>query len=280
MNILAIDDERLALDSLLSKLKEIDTAFSIRGFLSPNDALQSIRNGFRPDVAFLDIEMYDLDGIEVALRLKKAFAKVNIIFVTGFSEYASDAFALHASGYITKPVRIERIREELENLRHPLQRVEHRIRVQTFGNFEIFVDELPVQFQRSRTKELLAYLVDRRGAGSTMAELAAVLWEDRQYSRSLQNQLQVHISDLIKSLKSVKAEEIICKKRNSISVDITGFNCDYYRFLSGDTAAINAFTGEYMANYSWSELTTAHLFTNNKSDKPLGTSEIGLAKKN
>ncbi|WP_411677790.1 response regulator [Caproicibacter sp.] len=260
MNILAVDDERLALDSILSKLREVDPAFSVRGFLSPNDALEDIYNGFRPDVAFLDIEMYDLNGIEVALELKKVFPRVNIIFVTGFSEYAQDAFALHASGYLTKPVRVERIREELENLRHPLQRVEHHIRVQTFGYFEIFVDDVPVQFQRSRTKELLAYLVDRRGASSSTAELAAVLWEDRKYNRSLQNQLQVHVSDLIRSLKNVKAEEIICKKRNSIAVDVTSFDCDYYRFLNGDTTAINAFTGEYMANYSWAELTTGQLF--------------------
>jgi two-component SAPR family response regulator len=192
LRIIAVDDERLALDHLLSKLREVQRVSEIKGFLHPQTALEEIRNGFTPHVAFLDIEMYGMNGIELALRFKKELPKINIIFVTGFSEYAPDAFALHASGYITKPVRTERIKTELENLRYPLLNNRQRIRVQTFGNFEIFVDDVPIKFKRSRTKELLAYLVDRKGAGLGMAELAAVLWEERKYDRSLQNQLQVH----------------------------------------------------------------------------------------
>lgn len=204
-------------------------------------------------------KMYGMNGIELALHFKMAFSKINLIFVTGFSEYAQDAFALRASGYITKPVTVERIQEELDNLRNPIQEKTARIRVQTFGNFEVFADNEPLKFHRSRTKELLAYLIDRKGAGVTMAELAAVLWEDREYNRSLQNQVQVHISDLLKTLRAANAAEMIVKKHNFISVDVRRFDCDYYRFLNGEVSVINAFTGEYMVNYSWAELTTGRL---------------------
>lgn len=267
MNFIAVDDERLALDNLLSKLKKAQPQAEIRGFLYPQAALEEIQNGFCPDVAFLDVEMYGMSGIELALRFKEVLPKVNLIFVTGFSEYAPDAFALHASGYITKPVSVERIREELENLRNPLSRGKQRIRVQTFGNFEIFVDGEPVKFQRSRSKELLAYLVDRHGAGVTMAELAAVLYENRQYDRSLQNQLRVHISDLIRTLQSAGVSGMILKKRNFIAVDITQFDCDYYRFLNGDVSAMNAFVGEYMSNYSWAEFTAGQVYFNQQPIK-------------
>lgn len=268
MNMIAVDDEQLALDNLVGKLKKVRPNAEIRGFTDPRTALTEIENGFRPDVAFLDIEMYGMNGIELALRFKKAFPSVNLIFVTGFSEYAQDAFAIHASGYVTKPVSTERINEELENLRHPVPGKKSHIIVQTFGNFEIFVDGKPVKFKRIRTKELLAYLVDRRGAGLTMAELAAVLYENRQYDRSLQNQLRVHISDLIKTLKSVHASEMILKERNFISVDVSRFNCDYYRFLNGELPVINTFAGEYMANYSWAEFTTG-LLCDKKQKNPV-----------
>lgn len=260
MNIIAIDDEKLALENLVAKLREAQPHAVIKKFQHPQMALGEIQNGFHADVAFLDIEMYGLNGMELALRFKKVLPKVNLIFVTGFSEYAADAFALHASGYITKPVRKERIIAELENLRHPLPRKNQRIRVQTFGNFEVFVDDVPLKFRRNRTKELLAYLVDRRGSGSTIAELAAVLWEDRKYDRSLQNQLQVHISDLIRTLKAAGAANMIRKEHNFISVDVNRFDCDYYGFLNGDVALINSFTGEYMTNYSWAEFTTGQLY--------------------
>ena len=259
MNFIAVDDERLALENLLSKLRKAQPQAEIRGFLHPQKALDEIKNGFCPNVAFLDIEMYGMSGIELALRFKEALPKVNLVFVTGFPQYMPDAFALHASGYITKPVSVEGIQAELQNLRNPMPKMETHIQVQTFGNFEIFVDGKPLLFERSRTKELLACLVDRRGAGLTMQELAAVLYEDRPYDHSLQSQLRVHISDMVKTLKEVGAPDIIVRKRNYIAVDTKQFDCDYYRFLDGDVPTINSFTGEYMVSYSWAELTTGQL---------------------
>lgn len=260
MNFIVVDDERLALEDFVIKLRDVNSKSVIKSFQDPEIALKEIKNGFKTDVAFLDIEMYGLSGIELGIDFKKILPKINLIFVTGFSKYAADAFDLHASGYITKPVRADRIKKELENLRNPITSKESRIRIQTFGNFEIFVDGIPLKFKRNRTKELLAYLVDRRGTGCTTSELGTMLWEDRNYDRSLQNQLQVHISDLLKVLKSVEAEKIILKKRNYLSVNSSEFDCDYYKFLEGDKVAVNSFLGEYMTNYSWAELTAGELY--------------------
>lgn len=73
------------------------------------------------DVAFLDIQMRSMTGLELAKQLKERQPNVNIIFVTGFSEYTGEAIQLHASGYIEKPVTEEKIRRELDNLRHPVR---------------------------------------------------------------------------------------------------------------------------------------------------------------
>lgn len=267
MKIIIVDDEKLVLEDLITKVKKVLPSATIKGFQNSELALAAVQEGFIADVAFLDIEMYGINGIELALQFKQLIPAINLIFVTGFSEYATEAFSLYASGYITKPARIERIKAELNNLRNPVLLSESRIQIRTFGNFDILVEDRPIKFSRSRTKEILAYLVDLRGTGATMAELAAVLWGDRKYDRSLQKQLQVHISDLMSTLRSVGAEMIIIKSRNYLSVDISQFDCDAYRLLEGDVTALNAFSGKYMSNYSWSELTLSFLERKQKLER-------------
>ena len=133
------------------------------------------------------------------------------------------------------------------------------LRVQTFGNFEIFYDGKPVRFRRSRTKELFAYLIDRRGAGSTMGQLISVLWEGRPDTDSVRSQLRSLITDLRTTFRQLGENAIIIKQRDLIAVDPDRVDCDYYRFLAGDKGAANAFRGEYMSNYSWAETTLGAL---------------------
>lgn len=59
--------------------------------------------------------------------------------------------------------------------------------------------------------------------------------------------------ELIAALKKAQAEEILVKGHNSFAVDPETFDCDYYRFLQGDPAAVNAFQNDYMQSYSWAE---------------------------
>ncbi|MBR3752556.1 MAG: hypothetical protein IKK50_05430 [Ruminiclostridium sp.] len=134
-----------------------------------------------------------------------------------------------------------------------------RLRVQTFGNFEVFWGEQPVHFRRSRTKELFAYLVDRRGAGSTMGELISVLWEGRPDTGSVRSQLRSLITDLRATFRDLGVEDVIIKGRDYIALDPARVDCDYYRYLAGERAVRAAFRGEYMSNYSWAEITVGSL---------------------
>ncbi|MCD7992005.1 MAG: hypothetical protein LUK37_09635 [Clostridia bacterium] len=134
-----------------------------------------------------------------------------------------------------------------------------RVRVQTFGFFEVFVDSVPLKFTRTKCKECLAYLIDRRGARVTYAELGAILWEDSASNPAAQNNTQKIVSDLVKTLKEVNLEELIIKSRQDIAVNPLMVDCDYYAALEGDTAQLNAFMGEYMSNYSWAEFMVGEL---------------------
>jgi two-component SAPR family response regulator len=259
MKIIVVDDELLAMRGMVQEIKKVLPECDIASFINSSEALTRLSvDGFIPDVAFLDIEMPGIDGISLAKKFKDACPKINIIFVTSYSQYALDAHSLHASGYLMKPVLAEDIRRELDDLRTPVS-VPSRVRIQTFGNFDIFVDNTPLVFFRSKAKEALAYIVSKNGSSVTVAELAAAIWEAREYSRSLQNQVQTVISDMMNTLRKAGAHDIIIKKRNNISIDVTMVDCDYYRFLKGDTAAVNTYMGEFMNSYSWAEMITGYL---------------------
>jgi hypothetical protein len=170
-----------------------------------------------------------------------------------------EAFDLHASGYLMKPVTVPEVQRELADLRYPVQEEAPLLRVQAFGNFEVFFQGRPVHFRRSRTKELFAYLIDRRGAGSTMGELISILWEGRLDTPGVRSQLRSLITDLRTTLQALGQEAVIIKRRDLIAVDPKQVDCDYYRFLAGDRSPGNLFRGEYMSNYSWGETTLGAL---------------------
>lgn len=261
MDVLAVDDERLALAALTTAIEEAEPAAQVSGFRTSTEALASLDERAY-QVAFLDIELRECSGIELASKLKSRCPELHIIFVTGYSQYAVDAFALHADGYVMKPVSPERIRTELDHLhldaagsaKPSEDGVKARLRIQCLGNFEAFVDGQPVPFARSKTKELLAYLVDRRGAMCSNRELMAALWEDDDHEPYLR-QLK---KDLVDTFEKVGCGEALVRKRGGIGVVTSKMSCDYYDLLDGGENS-GAFRGEYMEQYSWAESTKGAL---------------------
>lgn len=178
MTIIAVDDERIALQLLQSSISEAVPSAQLHGFASGEQAVAFVRAN-HCDVAFLDIDLSDTDGISLAKHLKQANPLINIIFVTAHKEYAMEALSLHSSGYVMKPATKEKVEHELENLRHPVSLPsKHKVWIQCFGNFEVFADGQPIKFTYSKTKELLAFLVDRKGAYCSNGEIITALWED------------------------------------------------------------------------------------------------------
>ncbi|MBQ7715300.1 MAG: response regulator [Clostridia bacterium] len=255
MKILALDDEALALEGLVDSIRAAAPDAVIGQFDKVSEALEWAREE-RPDVVFLDINLRADSGIDVAVVLMASDPAVNIIFTTGHKQYMEQALGMHVSGYVVKPVTSEKIRNELAHLRRPVSdgASGQRISVKTFGDFEIFADGTPIQFNYSKTKEIIAYLVDCRGSMCTNGKLIDVLWDDDNPSahRSYFGNL---LSDLQNTLKKYDCEEIIIRRRGQIGIDTTKISCDYYDWLAGDPKARAEFAGEYMFQYSWAETT-------------------------
>lgn len=261
MNIIAVDDERISLQVLVKAINEALPGTEVQAFNEGSETLMFLQKN-NCDIAFLDVCMGDMDGITLAKQLKRKCPNANVIFVTGYMEYAAEAFSIYASGYLQKPVTREKILKELENLRNPIPTSGLcRVRVQTFGNFEVFVDEKRLHFVNAKAKELLALLIDRRGAGLTTVEIATVLWEEQPYSTILKNKVQKSIMQMRNVLRGAGCDDILHKEYNSTAVNTEKIFCDYYEFLKGNQQLANTFTGEYMVQYSWAEVTTAFLYT-------------------
>lgn len=260
MNILVLDDERNALEMLMDVLKEVLPDTEPHGFRDPEEAIMWAEKHAPVDVAFLDIQMRGITGLAVAKHLKRSSPKVNLIFTTGYSEYAVDACNLQTSGYLLKPVSAEKVRYALNNLLHPVEETRKDIYIRTFGSFEVFVNKDIVHFGRSKAKEMLAYLVDRRGCAVSRKEIFAVLFGDEAYNHGKQAYLTNIIRDLQSSLHEAGIDKILIRKYNSYAVDTALFDCDLYEYDKGTVPALNAFHGEYMARYSWGEETLATLY--------------------
>lgn len=260
MITLAVDDRLSVAQQIMEMMYEIDPEGTHFAGSDPEEAIRSIKND-KPDIVWLDIEMPGVNGLEMAAKIKKVSPESNIVFVTGFPEYAVDAFGIHVSGFVLKPATAEKLRSEICELRRPVHvKYNNPVRVQCFGNFEIFVRGSIVKFTRSLSKEALAYLVDRRGAGCTVSEICSVLWEDRQADKKLKSQCRVVMAALKSDLTRLGVEDILVKNWNTWGIDASKINCDYYDFLNNDSIAVNSFRGEYMSQYSWAEMTVGNLY--------------------
>ena len=260
MKAVCIDDEPLAVEYTLGQCALLPEVEEARGFTDAFLALDWLRN-HSADIAILDINMPQIDGITLAAQIKEMRPEAAILFLTAYREYAFDAYAVHPTGYLLKPVSQEKLAAEVRYACGKTQLSSHvHIKIKTFGAFDVYVDERPVNFKLAKSKEILAYLVDKQGSGVTRAEIFAAVWEDRPYDRRMQKQLDVYIRSLRKTLQEYGIPEIMEMEKGVLRVRTDSFVCDAYLFYSGDSNTINAYRGEYMSTYSWASMTEAILY--------------------
>lgn len=243
MNLLLVDDEILALEVLKNIVSKVLPTATINTFGKAKQAIEFAKDN-KIDIAFLDIDMRIINGLEMAKVLQKIYPKINIIFVTGYAEYALDAFQLYASAYLTKPVTEEGISMAMSQLRYPVS--EKRIRFQCFGNFEVYCDNMPVKFTLNKTKELLAYLVDRNGVECKKNEIISILFEDElnvEYYKKLRK-------DLIATFTELEVEDVLSISRGGLGINKELVECDYYNYLESNEKILIT---EYMNQYSFAE---------------------------
>lgn len=259
MKILAVDDEKIGLELLAKSIQNYDSDIEVFKFRSAEKALEFATESVC-EVAFLDLQMDEINGLELAAALKTFWPDVKIVFATGFAEYAVDAFAIHADGYMLKPITPAKVKTELDHILEKKEQTPstHKVSVRCFGNFDVFVDGAAINFKYTKTKELFAYLVDRKGATCSNGEISSILWEHENHDSYLRNIKK----DLMDTFKSYSCEDVINSSHGKLNVQIKSIECDYYKWLDSDSSI--KYLGEYMTQYSWAESTNAWLDYNSK----------------
>lgn len=252
--ILIVDDERTAVMNLERILTRVAPDEQI---LKTDDADEALRlcSKHHPDVVFMDINMPEKDGLTLAKEMKEIQPFVNIIMATAYPEYALDAYRLYVSDYLVKPVISEDVRRSLDNMRHPVRNRSKGLYVQCFGNFEVFLDGKPVSFGRAKIKEMLAYLIDRKGASATNAAIRAALWSDSVDNSQKQMHYFAQLTyELRSKLSELGAGDIFVHSRDSYAIIPEKINCDYYNALKNDPNHLSGYEGEYMSQYDWAQI--------------------------
>ena len=259
MKIIYVDDEELARLNFRIVAEPLGEVDELHLFDDAQSALEWVRSN-DVNVAFLDLELDDdMGGMELARRLQQLRPSIVVVFVTAYSQHALEAFGVGAIGYVLKPYTYEDIRRELAKAARIRPIRSSRVYIQTIPSFQVEVDGTALELPGGKVCELLALLVDRAGAGVSTGEAIACLWPDRPNDRNTATLMRMTAKRLMDALRKAGIEQIIGvgKRKKWMIRDMV--DCDLYRILDGEPHAADCYDGEYLREYSWAEVTNAHL---------------------
>ena len=118
--VILVDNEKIILTGGLPVLKEVMPKAEIIGFTKPSDVLNYARDN-RISLAFLDIEMGKVSGLDLCRELLEINPRTNVIFLTAYMGYSFDAWSTGACGFILKPISASEVRKQITLLRYPVR---------------------------------------------------------------------------------------------------------------------------------------------------------------
>lgn len=252
MHIIYVDDERPAIDNFrLTTAENFPEITTLYTFSSGEEALDFAQNN-TVDVAFLDMEMPGIHGLELAKKLKEHDGNIRIVFVTAYSQYALDAWGVNATGYLLKPYTAADIHKELAKCTYS-HLPSHQVVIQTIPTLAVMVNGVPLHISGAKPREMLALLVDCGERGFTAGEGISYLWPDRDNDAGSQSLLRMTYKRLKSALEEAGAGHILASKENRRYIKVDQVDCDLYRILAGDKQAAQKYDGEYLREYSWAE---------------------------
>lgn len=253
MKILVVDDEHQALSRFLSEV-DSDPKRDFKFLSSPTAALEYAAANL-PDAAFLDINMPGINGIDLAEKLIEIDSAISIVFISGYAqdkEKIEKRLGKNLLGFCEKPY-------DGETLCGFISMIEGRaiFDANCFGIFNISFCGKPVLFSCAKSKELLAVLIDRKGAMVSSDIIINALWPDK----SVDNAKRLYRDALIRlrlALKKYGLQDAILSRRKECAVNRERFVCDFWTAL--ETKKFSSYAGEYMMQYAdWSIETQSFL---------------------
>lgn len=257
MKAVIVDDESYSADYLEKVCLEVEELEVAAKFQNVFDAIDFVLQN-DVELIFMDIEMPGMNGIDAVRKMHSQKQGLLFVFVTGYEQYALDAFKEDAVSYLLKPCEAYDVRRAVERAKRLLPVASKRVEIKTFGRFSMFIDGIPYRFSNAKAKELLALLIDRNGSVVTMEQAVDVLWEDRPYDAMVKQLYRKAIISLNQLMNGFDLD-FFKSNRGSSYIIPSKLDCDYFRLLSGDRKVQRLYNGEYLLDYSWAEETNAKI---------------------
>lgn len=281
MKSLLVDDEPLALIGLQKTLEsEISNIEIVAAYTNPKEVIAGALE-HRPDVVFLDIHMPEIDGLKLGRQIQAVVPGVEIVFVTGYDQYAVRAFELYALDYIMKPVQRERLKQTVKRIKEklnmkglmkppdtnsPLICCFERIQFRPPG-----MELQTVKWRTSKAQELFAYLLHHRDRTVNRSVLLELLWPEVGEAKAAQH-LYTAIYHIRQTLKkhgmdtiSISVGDLEAGYRLEIGdalVDTEVWEYDMKQLSVLDASTVDTYErvlkmyeGEYLGHYEyiWAE---------------------------
>ncbi|MFC3748877.1 response regulator [Paenibacillus sp. GCM10012306] len=280
MRAILIDDEPLALTHLAEELQHLSEIEVIGTFRSPKQALKHILQE-QPEVVFLDIEMPEMSGIELAEHILQQLPNTHIVFVTVFDDYAVKAFELNSLDYLLKPLQTERLAKTISRLNSAatgtVPATDPVFKIHCFGCLKFEQAGQPkaaVRWKTFRAQELFCFLLQNRGKPVRKEVLLERLWPGVEWKRGV-TQLYTAIYQIRKQLQAEYINIQISNLEEGYMLELNGAVVDIETWEKqlAVAPALNEFTlathlqiaslykGDYFGEYAfeWAEMERTRL---------------------
>lgn len=147
LKVVIVDDDSLQLDYMQSMLKEVSqqlgVTIEVDQYTSAQAFLFELEDHLDWQIAFLDIEMPDLNGMQVAKIIREKELQLALVFATGFAEYAIEGYEVSALAYLLKPIKFEKVYNVIENFLNSQPEEEKSLIIESEGTqVRILLSEL------------------------------------------------------------------------------------------------------------------------------------------
>ncbi|MEI7885362.1 MAG: response regulator [Clostridia bacterium] len=229
LRIAAVDDEKHVLERfarMVEKIKDVELC----GLFETGEQLLDFLSEEQLDAVFLDIEMPGINGLQLAQELLELDEKMEIVFVTAFNQYAVEAFDVQAVDYLMKPIILERLEKILRRLLRPRSILEKTTLpyMQCIGSFEMYINGKALSWKNSKAKEVLAFLVHKKGIPLNWEQIADAVWPEYNAEKAHAN---FHATTYLlrKKLADIGFSFILENSRGNYRIVQEQIKCDIYQ---------------------------------------------------
>lgn len=240
MKVLLVDDESIMLLAMKRMLSSIEGVELVGSFQRAEEAFTFLCN-HDVDLAFLDIQIGNDDGIELARKLRLHHIELDIVFTTSHADYAMQAYDVYPLDYMVKPISKKRLAQTITRAASKREGISvvrsspvaNRLKVQMLGCFETSsTGQGTVKWISKKSEELFAYLLINRGGSVAKERVIEHIFPDMPI-KNAEIYLNTAVYQLRKALGTHGFKEIVISGQEKYRVDLRRVDVDFIQFEQG-----------------------------------------------